>query len=192
MSAAAAQRSGDGGGRAVDLRAVEPTRDGIDGEPALFIHHGAGHGDARPVAENRVAVRHLDIDRTLPILGRKVEIVVEELAPGVHHAGKVLRHRDRRVALADHDVRDHARVEVGEAQTVVADEVGRAETNEVGAGRVLGRVANVDIGAVDGPISHGNPLVEPGVGILAERLRVERREGRFFGTHSHREQSPEA
>ena len=72
-----------------------------------------------------------------------------------------------------------------------ADEVGRAETNEVGAGRVLERVANVDIGAVDGPISRRALRILYRVGLqhslrevgkLLVRLLVERREGRFFGT----------
>ena len=111
-------------------------------------------------------------------------IVVGLVAAGI---GAASSDRDR-AALADHDVE----FRLGSASAdFVGDDVG-CETLQAGAGRVLGRVANVDIGAVDGPISHGNPLVVPGVGILAERLLVERREGRFFGTHSHREQSPEA
>ena len=118
----------------------------------------ARHGDDRIVAEDRVAVRNPNVDGALSVLRREVEIVVEELAPGVHHAGKILRHRDRRVALADDDVRDVAGVEIGEAKAVVADEMGFSETNEISAGSILVRVAEVNACAIDGPISHENLL----------------------------------
>ena len=39
-----------------------------------------------------------------------VEIVIDELAPGIHHPGDALGFGDAGIALADHHIADHPRV----------------------------------------------------------------------------------
>ena len=51
-----------------------------------------------------------------------------------------------------------AGVEIGEAKAVVANKMGFSETNEISAGSILVRVAEVNACAIDGPISHENLL----------------------------------
>src|SRR5215212_3694323 len=106
MPAPAAQRGGDGRRRAVDLRAVEPARDRVDGKAAGRVEAGARHGDAGVITEDWVAIRDLDIDGVRAVLWREIEIMVEELAPGVHHPRKVFQHREGRVTFADDEVRN--------------------------------------------------------------------------------------
>ena len=87
----AAQAGSGCGVRTVDLAGVQPSGDIVDGGgglavvPGGTVDHRAGHADGGR-AEVGVAGGNGNVDMGFAIRLHQVQVVVHELAPGIHHA----------------------------------------------------------------------------------------------------------
>ena len=113
ITARAAQTGGSGRIRAIDHRAVDPARHVIDGggrtagDAGQRVDDRAGHRDR--TAQRGVAVRNRDVDVGDVVRQGEVDVVVDELTPGVHHPGQSLGIRGLGIA-GDHQIADRAGV----------------------------------------------------------------------------------
>jgi len=141
--------------RTIDHRGVEPTGDGIDRSrrcavvPSRRIDDGAGHRDDRAVRKNRISRRHGYVDMRRTVAQCEIEIVIDELTPRVHVGRESFGVGHRRVALADDDIADRARIGAVSHGVDAVREVRRSDAGEVGAGRVQVRLREIVAGAID-------------------------------------------
>ena len=132
-----AQAGGGGGIGAIHHRAIKPAAHIVGGggrfagNAGEWIDYRAGHADR--TTEHRITTGHGDIDVVDPIGEGQVNVVVNELAPGIHHAGESLFVGGGAIAI-NHHIADRAGVGQIRAQGRDAvTEMGRAQAAEVGA-----------------------------------------------------------
>ena len=154
MAVRLAQAGRRSGVRPVDHRGIEPAGDRIRRRAGRRIDDRPRHGDHRAVREEGIARRHRDVD-----VGRagpgQIQVVIDELAPGIHHPGDALRVRHRRIALPDDHIADHPRVRPAHEGRDPVGEAHDPETEKPGAGGIHVWVRQVVPGAVEGPVFDG-------------------------------------
>ena len=106
-----AQRGGGRRVRAVDHRGVQPAGDVVDRGRGLSVDPGR-RVDHRPgqryrSAQRGIACGHGDVDVGDLVGEGQVDVMVDELSPGVHHPGEALGVGDLGVPI-DHQVADGA------------------------------------------------------------------------------------
>ena len=177
IPARAAQTGGGGRIRAVDHRAVDPARHVIGGggrtagDTGQRVDDRTGHRDR--AAQRGIAGRHGDVDVGDVVGQRQVDVVVDELTPGVHHPGQSLGIRGLGIA-GDHQIADRAGVgQVGAKRRDPIAELGRADPGEGGTDDIEASGGEVVPAAVDGAVADrrsrrpgrgGNALLRPGGG----------------------------
>ena len=177
ITARTAQTGSGGRIRAIDHRAVDPARHVIGGggrtagDTGQRVDDRTGHRDR--TAQHGVAVRNRDVDVGDVVRQGEVDVVVDELTPGVHHPGQSLGIRGLGIA-GDHQIADRAGVgQVGAKRRDPIAELGRADPGEGGTDDIEASGGEVVPAAVDGAVADrrsrrpgrgGNALLRPGGG----------------------------
>ena len=139
----------------VDHGGVEPTSDGIDRCCGLAIV-ACGGIDDRACQRDRgaigvigITVRYRDVDMGDTVGSAQVEVMVEELPPGIHQSGQSLGVGNVGVPLTDDDVADHPGIGAIAHGVDAIGEVGGADARKVGARGVESGVRKVVSRTVD-------------------------------------------
>jgi hypothetical protein len=142
--------------RAVDHRGVEPGSVGVDGRGRIGrigagrgIDDGTGDGNDRSYDENWVARGHDNVDVVDAVSASERQVVIDELAPGVHERGHAFGVRHVRVSGADHEVADGTRIVAAERDGNAVGKMGIADAPELSAGSVELRIGQVVLQAVE-------------------------------------------
>ena len=166
LAARPAQRGRDRGVRPIHDGAIQPSGVAVEelrrgGDAGAGGHHAAGDQDGAAGGERRVAGGHHDVDMGDAVGRRPGQVMVDELAPGIHHPRQPLVVRDGGIALARDQVGDAARVGAAGQRVNAIGIAGAGNTVEHRAHRVQCGVGQVIARSVDGAEFHAL-LLPPG------------------------------